>query len=250
LAPKFGSTNSSEIWIEIQISLLFCATLRLYIEAMCVHFFNFDHLGITLQSSDLIWGTTFCASSLLLPPLIFSSFKLLSMAYMVVSLCLTHLLLEVASPIIFPPSPFHCHSSSRRKGLHWWRRPKAYKLHMELHHVVSRASSSRWCSFPSSIFLFSQFTLTPCSSSYSPCISSIVLWFGVVWSRFQKINRLNLRSTLVLAFLWFKFYRSTIESCFCVDFRIYHFSVIIFFCWTFRSKFSSKILIRKKNTKI
>ena len=140
MAPKFGSpnsiSNSSEIWIEIQISLLFCATLRLYIEAMCVHFFNFDHLGITLQSSDLIWGTTFCASSLLLPPLIFSSFKLLSMAYMVVSLCLTHLLLEVASPIIFPPSPFHCHSSSRRKGLHWWRRSKAYKLHMELHHVV------------------------------------------------------------------------------------------------------------------
>ena len=43
-----------------------------------------------------------------------------------------------------------------------------------------RASSSRWCSFASSIFLFGQLTLIPCSSSYSPCISSIFLWFGVV----------------------------------------------------------------------
>ena len=54
-------------------------------------------------------------------------------------------------------------------------------------------------------FLFGEFSLIPCSSSYSPCISSIVLWFGAVWSRLKKINRLNLRSTLVLAFLWFKF---------------------------------------------
>ena len=43
-----------------------------------------------------------------------------------------------------------------------------------------RASSSRWCCFASSIFLFGQFTLIPCSSSSSLCISSIVLWFGVV----------------------------------------------------------------------
>ena len=118
---------------------------------------------------------------------------------------------------------------------------------MELHHVVSRAPSSRWCFFASSIFLFSQFTLIPCYSSSSPCISSIVLWFGSVYSRFKKINKLNLRSTLVLAFLWFKFYRSTLESCFCVDFRFYHFSVIIFLCWTIRYKLSSKILIRKKH---
>ena len=51
---------------------------------------------------------------------------------------------------------------------------------MELHHVVWRASSSRWCSFASSIFLFGQFTLIPSYSSHSPCISSIVLWFGSV----------------------------------------------------------------------
>ena len=133
---------------------------------------------ITLQSSDLIWGIKFCAPSpsthLLLPS---SSYPWLPM---VVSLFFTHILLEVASPIIFLPSPFRCRWSSRSNGLHWWRRSKAYKLHMELHHVVSRASSSRWCSFASSIFLFGQFTLIPCSSSYSPCISSIVLWFGAV----------------------------------------------------------------------
>ena len=52
---------------------------------------------------------------------------------MVVSLFLTHLLLEVASPI-FLPYPFRCNWSSRSKGLHWWRRSKAYKLHVELHH--------------------------------------------------------------------------------------------------------------------
>ena len=99
---------------------------------------------------------------------------------MVVSLYLTHLLLEVVSSVIFVASPFCFHSSSRSKGLHWWRGSKAYKLYMGLHHVVSRAYSSRWCSFASSIFLFGQFTLIPYSSSYSSCISSIVLWFGVV----------------------------------------------------------------------
>ena len=167
-----------------------------------MHFFNFENLRITLQSSDLIWGIKFCApspwsgvSSLssfsITLPFIFQEAKesideedprptSSNGAYitMVVSLFLTHLLLEVASPIIFLPSLFRCHWSSRSKGLHWWRRSKAYKLHMELHHVVSRASSSRWCSFASSIFLFGQFTLISCSSSYYPCIASIVLWFG------------------------------------------------------------------------
>jgi len=98
-------------------------------------------------------------------------FKLLSMASYG-----GELLLEVTSPIIFLPSPFCCHSYSRSKGLHWWRRSKAYKLHMELHHVVSRASSSRWCSFASSIFLFGQFTLIPCSSSYSPLSCGLVMF--------------------------------------------------------------------------
>ena len=55
---------------------------------------------------------------------------------MVVNLFLTHLLLEVVSPITFPPSPFFCHWSSRSKGLHRWIRSKAYKLYMELHSVA------------------------------------------------------------------------------------------------------------------
>ena len=66
----------------------------------------------------------------------------------------------------------------------------------------------------------------------------------------KKINRLNLRSTIVLAFLWFKFCRSTLESCFCVDFRFYHFSFIIFMCWTLDLNFLPKYWLEKKNTKI
>ena len=98
---------------------------------------------------------------------------------MVVSLFLTHLFLEVASPIIFLPSPIRCHWFSRSKGLNWWRISKAYKLHMQLHHVVSEYLHLG-DSFASSIFLLGQFSLIPCSSSSSPCISSIVLWFGSV----------------------------------------------------------------------
>ena len=87
------------------------------------------------------------------------------------------------------------------------------------------------------------------SSSYSPCISSIVLWFGTVKSRLKKINWLNLRSTLVLAFIWFKFWGSTLESCFCVDFRFYEFSFIIFLCWTLDLNFLPKYLVEKKTQK-
>ena len=47
---------------------------------MCVNFFIFDYLRIKIQSWHLIWGTKFRAPSLLLLPLSFSSFKLLSMA--------------------------------------------------------------------------------------------------------------------------------------------------------------------------
>ena len=76
---------------------------------------------------------------------------------MVVSLFLTHLLLEVASPITFPPSPFRCHYSSKSKGLHWWRRSKAYKLYLELHQKGFIPSEARPClrflgSCPKSIY--------------------------------------------------------------------------------------------------
>jgi len=148
---------------------------------MCVHFlelWSFENYTSKfrphLRHKILCSFSPSPSTNLLLPS---SSYPWL---HMVVSLFLTHLLLEVASLIIFLPSPFRFHWTWRSKGLHWWRRSKAYKLHMELHHVVSRASSSRWCSFASSIFLFGQFTLIPCSSSYSPCISSIFLWFGSV----------------------------------------------------------------------
>ena len=144
---------------------------------MCVCFFNFDHLRITLQSSDLIWGTKFRAPSLPLPPLIFSYLQALSMASYGGELLLDSSFPSSGTSNHISSFSIPLHSSSRSKGLHWWRRSKAYKLHMELRHVVSRESSSRWCSFASSIFLFGQFTLILCSSSYSPYISSIVLWF-------------------------------------------------------------------------
>ena len=125
---------------------------------------------------------------------------------MVVSLFLTHLLLEVTPLITFTPSTFHCHWSSRSKRFHWWRRSKAYKLHMELHPVVSRASSSRWRSFASSIFLFGQFTLIPCFSSSSPCISSIVLiYFYPLFSfffSFHNLRELNSSKILDRVSLW------------------------------------------------
>ena len=75
LAPKFGSTNSnsSEILIKIQISLQVCVTLRLYIEALCVHFLTLIIWEIRLQSLDLIlpfFSLQFCSPSL--PPFIFS----------------------------------------------------------------------------------------------------------------------------------------------------------------------------------
>ena len=49
---------------------------------MCVHFFNFDHLRITRQSSDLIWGVKFRALSLLLPPLILSYLQALTHGFL------------------------------------------------------------------------------------------------------------------------------------------------------------------------
>ena len=63
---------------------------------------------------------------------------------MVMSFFLTHLLLEVASSIIFLPSPFGYHWTSRSKGLHWWRRSKAYKLHMVLRHNPSLKMLRWW----------------------------------------------------------------------------------------------------------
>ena len=155
-------------------------TLRLKIETMCVHFFNFDHLRIILQSSDLFWGTKFRAPSLPLPPFIFSYLQALIHCF---------LWWWASSRLIFSfkwhlqSSFFLLHSSAMifKKQ----RTPLMKKIQgLQAPHGATscdiRASSSWWRSFASSIFLFSQYTLIPCSSSYSTCISSIVLWFGAV----------------------------------------------------------------------
>ena len=102
---------------------------------MCVHFFNFDHLGITLQISDHIWAQNFV---LLLSLSLHSSshtFKLLSMTSYG-----GELLLDSTSPWSDISNHLSSFSiplswSSRSQGLHWWRRSKAYKLHMELRHI-------------------------------------------------------------------------------------------------------------------
>jgi len=127
LAPKFDSTNSCEIWIEIQISLQFCVTLWSFLKLWSFENYTSKfrpHLKHKISCSFSPSPSTHLLLCLSFYPWLPK----------VVNLFLTHLLLEVASPIIFLHSPFRCHSSSRSKWLHWWRKFKAYKLHMELHH--------------------------------------------------------------------------------------------------------------------
>ena len=97
---------------------------------MCVHFFNFDHLIIKLQSSDLFWGTKFRAPSLPLTPFILSFLQSLIHGFLWwwASLDSSSSWSGVSNHI--SPSPFRCHQTSRSKGLHLWRRSKAYKLHI------------------------------------------------------------------------------------------------------------------------
>ena len=142
-------------------------------------------LEIRLESSDLIWGINFeppispsSSTHLLIPS---SSYPWLPM---VVSLFLTHLLLEVASPITFPP-PFRFHWSSWCKGLHWWRRFKAYKLYMELHNVVSEHLHLGDVlllplSFISSIHIYSLFFIV---------FSMYLLNCLVVWCYLEEIQK-------------------------------------------------------------
>ena len=104
---------------------------------MCVHFFNFDHLRIKLQSSDFFRGTKFHALLFLSLHSSSSTFKLLSMASYGGELLLDSSSTWSGISIHLSPSPFHCNQTSRSKGIHWWRRFRAYKLHMELHHFLS-----------------------------------------------------------------------------------------------------------------
>ena len=110
-----------------------------------MHFETLMIWEIRLQSSYLILPLLSLSQNFIpLSPSPSTHLLLPSRSYpwlsMVVNLFLTHLLLDVASPITFPPSPFCCHWSSRSKGLHWWRRSKAYKFYMELHYLIRNIS--------------------------------------------------------------------------------------------------------------
>ncbi|KAL5159970.1 hypothetical protein HKD37_15G044205 [Glycine soja] len=83
---------------------------------MCVHFFNFDHLRIyTSKFRPQLRNKISCSFSSFPSTHLFpsSSYPWLPM---VMSFFLTHLLLEVASPIIFLPSPFCCHDLQEAKN--------------------------------------------------------------------------------------------------------------------------------------
>ena len=113
---------------------------------------------------------------------------------MVVSLFLIHLLLEVASPISFPPSPFHCHWSSRSKELHWWRRSKAYKLHIELHQGALKEGSFAIVTWAHNInhqvFLFFNLVCLDAHSQYWFWIELILVKinFEVMWFMFKYFH--------------------------------------------------------------
>jgi len=95
---------------------------------MCVHFFSFDHLRIKLQSSDFFRGTKFRALLFLSLHSSSSSFELLSMASYGGELLLDSSFTWSGVSIHLSPSPFCCNQTSRSKGIHWWRRSKAFKL--------------------------------------------------------------------------------------------------------------------------
>ena len=144
---------------------------------MCI-FGNFDHLRIKLQSSDLFWGTKFRAPFLPLPPFIFSHLQALIMAFYGGELLLNSSSPRsgVSSQLFFFSIPLPLKFKKQRTPL--MKKIQGLQAPNGATSCGIRASSSRWCSFASTIFLFCQFTLIPCSSSYSPCISSIFLWFG------------------------------------------------------------------------
>ena len=131
-----------------------------------------------LWISYLIWGTKVHAPSLLLRPLIFSSFMLLSMASNG-----GELVLDSSSPLSGISNNLSSFSIQLPLNIKKQRTTLMKKIQgLQAPHGATscgiRASSSRWCFFASSIVLFGQFTLFPCSSYYSPFISSIFLCFG------------------------------------------------------------------------
>ena len=141
---------------------------------MCAFFFIFDDLTITLQSLGLIWGTKFCASSLLLPPLIFSYLQ---------DIIHDFLWWLIYSWIIF--------------SFKWSLRSSFFLLHFvaidlqEAKDSIDEEDPRPTCSTWSYIMWYQEhlhlgdvllLLLFFCliNSSSSPCISSIVLWFGAI----------------------------------------------------------------------
>jgi len=110
---------------------------------MCVHFFNFDHLRIKLQSSDFFRGTKFHALLFLSLHSSSSTFKLLSMTSYGGELLLDSSSTWSGVSIHLSPSPFRCNQISRSKEIHWWRRSKVYKFHLELHHSTTMFKRKR-----------------------------------------------------------------------------------------------------------
>ena len=91
---------------------------------MCVHFFNFDHLRIKLQSSYFFRGTKFRALLFLSLHSSSSTFKLLSMASYGGELLLDSSSTWSGVSNHPSPSPFHYHQTLRSKGLHYEEDPR------------------------------------------------------------------------------------------------------------------------------
>ena len=148
---------------------------------MCAFFWNFDNLRIKLQSSDLFWGTKIRAPSLPLPSFIFSFLQALILGFLwwwASSRLIFSLKWHLQSSFCFYiplPSNFKKKRNPLMKKIQGLQAP-----HGATSCGIKSISLSRWYSLASSIFLFDQFTLNSCYSSYSPCISSIFLWFDSV----------------------------------------------------------------------
>ena len=138
---------------------------------MCI-FSTLINGEITLKSSDRIWGINFMPLLSPSPPLIFSYLQAFIYDFLWWWACswlifISNHISSIPLPLIF-----------KKKMTPLMKKIQGLQVPHGAMSCGIRAFSSRWCSFASSIFLLSEFSLIPCSSSYSPCISSIFLWFG------------------------------------------------------------------------
>jgi len=126
---------------------------------------------------------------------------------MVVNLFLTHLLLEVASPITFSPSPFYCQLSLKSKGLHWWRRSKSYKLYMELHYNPSNLIAKVLMSRNRMFVLIFKIIL----QNISRCATMMHLGFGIFDLGISTLEDWSFSPRRK----WWKYYRALVISIKC-----------------------------------